>query len=108
MTTEVVHEPAASRYVLLVDGEEAGVAHYSVREDEILITGTAIDPARQGGGLGQLMVRAVIDDIIATTDKKITSACWFVTKWLDLHPDYVDKARSGGVDAELGHTCRII
>lgn len=108
MTTEVVHEPSTSRYILLVDGTEAGVTNYAVRDDEILITGTFIDPAFRNGGLGQTMVRGVIDDIIQTTDKKLTSGCWFVTKWLELHPDYVEKARSGGVDAELGNTCRII
>lgn len=108
MNTEVVHEPSASRYILLVDGAEAGVTNYAEREGEILITGTFIDPTFRNGGYGQTMVRGVIDDIIQTTDKKVTSGCWFVTKWLDLHPDYVEKARSGGVDAELGHTCRVI
>lgn len=108
MSTEVVHQPGQSRYVILGDEKEVGVARYVSREGDIMITGTFIDPAHRNEGLGAVLVRCTIDDIIATTEKKVTSGCWFVTQWLDLHPNYVEKARSGGVDAELGNTCRII
>ena len=108
MSTEVVHQPSKSRYVIMIDDKEVGVANYLSRENDIMITGTFIDPAHRNEGLGAILVRQTIDDIIATTTKKVTSGCWFVTQWLDLHPNYVDTARSGGVDAELGNTCRIV
>ena len=108
MSTEVVHQPSQSRYVVLVDGAEAGEASYTERGDELLITHTFIDPTYRNQGLGAVLVHRAIDDIIATSDKRITSGCWFVTAWLDAHPGYIDAARSGGVDAELGNSCRIV
>jgi hypothetical protein len=108
MALEVVHEPSTHRYLILSDDVEVGHARYEQRDDELMITGTFIDPAHRNEGLGAVLVRRTIDDIIATTDKKVTSGCWFVTQWLGLHPDYVEKARSGGVDAELGNSCRIV
>ena len=108
MSIEVVHQPGSNQYVILDGEEEIGAAHYLSRENDIMITGTYISTARRGEGLGNILVRRSIDDIIATTNKKVTSGCWFVTQWLELHPNYVDEARSGGIDAELGNTCRII
>ena len=108
MSTEVVHQPAQHRYAILVDGSEAGEAAYTQRGDELLITHTFIDPTYRNQGLGAVLVHRTIDDILATSDKRITSGCWFVTAWLDAHPGYIEKARSGGVDPELGNTCRIV
>ena len=109
MTLEVVHSPASQRYVLLKDELEVGHTRYDLRgHDELMITGTFIDPSARSGGLGAIMVKRVIDDILATTDKKITSGCWFVTEWLQRHPHYIADARSGGVDEELGNSCRIV
>jgi predicted GNAT family acetyltransferase len=108
MAIEVIHEPAAHRYVVLVDGAEAGEASYVTRADELMITHTFIDPTHRNEGLGAVLVHRAIDDIIATSTQRITSGCWFVTAWLGAHPGYVDAARSGGIDAELGNTCRIV
>lgn len=108
MSTEVVHEPSKHRYVILENDEQVGQAVYDVRGDELMITGTFINPEHRNSGLAQILVRRTIDDVIATTNYRVTSGCWYVTKWLDLHPNYVEKARSGGVDAELGYACRII
>lgn len=109
MSTEVVHEPSNHRYVILENEEAVGEARYDIRGgDELMITGTFINPEHRNSGLAQILVRRTIDDVIATTDYRVTSGCWYVTKWLDLHPNYVEKARSGGVDAELGYTCRIV
>jgi predicted GNAT family acetyltransferase len=108
MSREVVHSPSTSRYLLLKDDVEIGHASYSIRGDEFMITGTFVDPTHRNGGVGAIMVKRVIDDILATTDKRITSGCWFVTMWLERHPGYIEAARDGGVDAELGTTCRIV
>lgn len=108
MSIEVVHQPGSNQYVILDGEEEIGAAHYVSRENDIMITGTYISTSRRNEGLGNILVRRAIDDIIATTNKKVTSGCWFVTQWLELHPHYVDDARSGGIDAELGNTCRVI
>ena len=108
MTTEVIHEPAAHRYVILIDGAEAGEASYVTRGDELMITHTFIDPSHRNEGLGSVLVRSTIDDVIATSAQRVTSGCSYVTAWLNAHPGYVEVARSGGIDAELGNTCRIV
>lgn len=107
MTNEVVHVPAQHQYLLLEEGEEIGHISYSDRGDERLITSTYVDENFRGGGRASFLVKSAVDDIIQTTNKKITSGCWYATKWLELHPDYVEKGRSGGVDDELGYACRI-
>jgi predicted GNAT family acetyltransferase len=108
MEIDVVHQPSQHRYVVTVDGAEAGEASYVERNNELLITHTFIDPAYRNHGLGAVLVHRAIDDIIVTSDRIITSGCWFVTAWLEAHPGYVETARSGGVDAELGNSCRIV
>jgi predicted GNAT family acetyltransferase len=108
MTAEVVHQPGQHRYVILVDESEAGEASYLERGNELVITHSFIDPRHRNQGLGAVLVHRMIDDIIATSDRVITSGCWFVTAWLDAHPNYMAAARSGGVDAELGNTCRVV
>lgn len=108
MDIDVVHQHSAHRYIVTVDGAEAGEASYVQRDNELLITHTFIDPAFRNQGLGAVLVHRAIDDIIATGDRVITSGCWFVTAWLEAHPGYVEAARSGGIDAELGNSCRIV
>ena len=108
MQTEVVHETDATRYVILVDGIEGGELTYDLRGDEILFTHTFVDPVHRGLGLASILVRGAVDDVLATSDRRITSGCWYVTEWLAKHPNYVDEARSGGIDALTGNACRIV
>lgn len=108
MQTEVVHEKSNSRYIILVDGVEGGELTYATREHEVLFTHTFVNPVHRGLGLGAVLVRNAIDDVVATSDARITSGCWYVTEWLDKHPNYVSDSRSGGIDAETGNTCRIV
>jgi predicted GNAT family acetyltransferase len=108
MQTEVVHEKDNARYVILVDGVEGGELTYSARGDELLFTHTYVNPVHRGLGLGAVLVRNAIDDVLATSKARITSGCWYVTEWIDKHPSYITDARSGGIDAETGNTCRIV
>jgi predicted GNAT family acetyltransferase len=108
MHTEVVHETEAARYVILVDDVEGGELTYELRGDEILFTQTFVDPVHRGLGLAAILVRSAIDDVLATSERRITSGCWYVTEWLGKHPNYVSDARSGGVDALTGNACRIV
>jgi predicted GNAT family acetyltransferase len=108
MQTEVVHEKDNARYVILVDGVEGGELTYSARGDELLFTHTYVNPVHRGLGLGAVLVRNAIDDVLATSTARVTSGCWYVTEWIDKHPSYITDARSGGIDAETGNTCRIV
>jgi hypothetical protein len=53
-------------------------------------------------------VRAGIADTVANTELKVVSACSYVTKWIEMHPGFIEETRSGGIDPELGNSCRIV
>ena len=73
MSTEVVHQPGQSRYVILSNEKEVGVANYVSREGDIMITGTFIDPAHRNEGLGAVLVRNTIDDMISWISERVAS-----------------------------------
>ena len=90
MPDTVRHEPDRTRYVLERDGEVIGLTDYRVVRDKIAITHTEIDPSQRHQGLGSVMVKAVLDDLRATTDRAIIPACPFVDDWIRLNPQYRD------------------
>ena len=61
-TIEVRENAEAERYDLLVDGELAGMAEYRDREGRRIFFHTEVDDAYAGRGLGNRLVRAVLDD----------------------------------------------
>ncbi len=78
-----------SRYELLLDGEVVGVADYRDTGDALVFPHTEIDPAHRGKGLGEILVRAAMDDVKAL-GRTVVPTCWFVREFLDAHPDYAD------------------
>lgn len=98
---EVVHEEEATRFVVRVDGAEAGSAEY-VREPggALRFTHTVVDPAYEGQGLGSLLVRTALG-AAREQGAAVLPQCSFVRSYLASHPDLVDlvpeaeRARSG-------------
>jgi predicted GNAT family acetyltransferase len=84
---EVRHEPDSSRYTLWVDGAQVGLADYELRGDSIAITHTEIDPSKQHGGLGSVLVQGVLDQIAEGT-QRVIPACPFVATYIDNHDEY--------------------
>lgn len=90
---EVRDVPGESRYVLLDHGDdgspvtEIGEESYvDVGDDRVLFhTGVSDDYA--GQGLASKLVRAVVDDIIAS-GRRIVPVCPYVVAWLPKHPEY--------------------
>jgi predicted GNAT family acetyltransferase len=89
VATEVVHEADHARYVVRVDGADAGVADYRDRGDALVFHHTEIDRARRGEGLGATLVRGALDDVRAR-GRAVVPTCWFVAEFVDLHPEYED------------------
>ncbi|HLU41544.1 MAG TPA: GNAT family N-acetyltransferase [Microthrixaceae bacterium] len=90
MATEVRHEPEASRYVIVVDGEVKGRAAYRLRgDDEIVFPHTVIAPDARGHGLGAELVRRALDDV-RPTGRRVVPECWYVARFIDTNPDYAD------------------
>jgi predicted GNAT family acetyltransferase len=89
MTHEVRHNPERSRYELLIDDRLVGVADYRQAGDRVVLPHTEIDPSMRGRGLGDVLVRATLDDI-RTTGRAVVPSCWFVAEFIDTHPEYRD------------------
>lgn len=90
----VVHEPAAHRFVVTVDGDLAGFTAYREREAGTVFdfVHTEIDPAFGGRGLGGVLV----SEALARTrglGRAIVPHCPFVAAWLRKHPDFVGDVR---------------
>jgi uncharacterized protein len=80
------------RYVLLVDGEQAGELVFRDRGGGVLaFLHTEVDPARQQRGLGSALVKGALDDA-REQSFKIVAICPFVETFVHDHPEYADLA----------------
>ena len=87
MQKELSHEPDARRYVLRLDGDIASVLDYRVLGDSVAFTRTFTNPPYRGSGLAGELVAFAVDDVAATSDRRIVPSCWYVGEWCDRHPD---------------------
>lgn len=79
-----------SRFELLVDGVQAGIADYLLRGDTIVFIHTEIDPAFRGQGLGDEIARGALNLVRGETELRVRATCPFLSKWIDEHPEYQD------------------
>lgn len=87
MTTEVTHQPARNRYVLLVDGAEVGLIDYHEARGALVMTHTEVDPSLRRDGLGGALVQGALDDV-RQAGGQVVPACPFVASWIRDHPEY--------------------
>ena len=83
------HDEERTRYELLADDEVIGVAEYHLDGDVLVFPHTEIQPAHRGRGLGEVLVRAAMDDV-RSTGKLVVPICWYVRDFLDKNADYAD------------------
>ncbi|MCU1407143.1 MAG: N-acetyltransferase [Glaciihabitans sp.] len=101
MSKDFRHEPAASRYVLRIDGELAAVVDYRINGSAISFNRTFTTPARRGQGLAAELVEFAASDVRDSTDRHIVPMCWYVGEWFDKNPTYTDLlTRQPANDAE--------
>ncbi|MCC5574285.1 N-acetyltransferase [Microtetraspora sp. AC03309] len=86
---EIVHDAAASRYELLLDGEVAGFAEYRLSDDTIVFTHTEIREEFEGKGLGSRLVGGALDQV-RETGRTVVPKCPFVARYIERHPEYRD------------------
>ena len=92
MSEKKVREDAErNRYVVSVDGEDAGSAYYQVRDGVVVFTHTEVEDRWEGQGVGSALVRSALDDVVGS-GRKFAPHCPFVAAWVDKHPDYADSA----------------
>lgn len=87
----VRNDPDGRRYVVTVDGEEAGVAHYAVRDGVVVFTHTEVDPKWEGQGVGSALARGALDDAVRSGGKFI-ARCPFIAAYVERHPEYTASA----------------
>jgi uncharacterized protein len=77
------------RFEITVAGVTVGFAEYRRRPGVISFTHTEIDPAREGQGLGTLLIKAALD--AARAEKlAVQPYCPFVQRFIGRHREYLD------------------
>ena len=87
MSKQLTHEPDASRYTLIVDGQLAVVADYRINGDAISFHHTFTQPNLRGRGLAGEVVEFAVDDVEKNSDRRIVPMCWYVADWFEAHPE---------------------
>ena len=87
MANVVRHNVEASRYELVENGELVGIADYRIAGDRIVFPHTEIDAPRRGQGLGAVLVRGALDDVVGS-GLTVVPQCWYVAEFIDDHPEY--------------------
>ena len=87
--TKVTHDTTAERYLITVDGRDAGYADYIQGDGVRDFHHTVIDPAFRGQGLSKPLIQAALDDTRAAGDK-VRPLCSAVAGFIEKHPEYQD------------------
>ena len=77
------------RFEIAVDGAVVGFAEYRRRPGVISLIHTEIDPARNGEGLGTVLVKAALDTARAE-ELAVLPYCPFVQRFIKQHREYLD------------------
>ncbi|MET0729277.1 MAG: GNAT family N-acetyltransferase [Acidimicrobiales bacterium] len=78
-----------SRYELVMDDKVVGVADYRLDDEVVVFPHTEIAPPMRGRGLGEMLVRAALDDV-RESGRQVVARCWFVREFIDDNPEYAD------------------
>jgi uncharacterized protein len=97
-TPEVHDRPDQQHYEVTVDGVHAGLAHYRLAGGGRVFDHTEIDDAFEGQGLGSVLARGALDDVIAK-GIPFAATCPFITRFLERHPEYGDQQDRSLLDA---------
>lgn len=89
VTPTITDVPAQKRFEISVGADVAGFVEYRRRPGVISLLHTEIDPSREGGGLGSLLVKAALDSARAE-GLAVQPYCPFVRHFIDRHPEYLD------------------
>lgn len=87
MSLEFLHEPDAHRYVLRSDDVIVAIVDYAVNEAAVSFTRTYTSPAQRGKGFAGQIVAFAVDDVEATSNRRIIPMCWYVAEWFEAHPE---------------------
>ncbi len=85
---DIRDNPERSRYEMDVEG---GVAFATYRADDrtVSINHTEVPPHLRGRGIGDQLVRGVLD-VVRLSGRKVVPRCGFVATYIRRHPEYHD------------------
>jgi predicted GNAT family acetyltransferase len=86
--TAVVHNPAASRFEMRVQGQTC-IAQYRLIDGVMWLTHTEVPPHVQGRGHAARVVRGALDHARAH-GIKVRPACSYVSSYMRRHPETRD------------------
>ena len=81
------HEPDNARYVIAVEGEEAGYAEYADSGDVRDFQHTVVHERFQGQGLSKPLIKAALEDE-STAGKRVIASCSAVASFIEKNPEY--------------------
>lgn len=96
MEHTIAHQTDKSRYVLSVDGTEAGSCHYVDAGNTREFNHTVIKEAFRGQGLSEPLIKAALDDTRGVV-KQVIATCSAVAHFIEKNPEYRDLLRPEGM-----------
>jgi predicted GNAT family acetyltransferase len=79
----------SGRYVISVDGVDAGFSNYHLQDGVVTFMHTEVDPGFEGQGLGSTLAREALDDARAR-GLKVKALCPFIASYIKRHPEFQD------------------
>lgn len=89
MAHTISHDETGHRYVILVEGEEAGFAAYMPVDGVLDFNHTVVNPMFQGQGLSKALIGAALDDV-RQSGRKIYASCSAVAGFVEKNSEYQD------------------
>jgi len=83
---EVIHNQEEHRFEITTD-KHVAVLDYMLKGEIMIFTHTGVPPAIGGRGLGSKLVKTGLD-YARENRLRVRSLCWFVSKYIRLHPEY--------------------
>ncbi len=83
----VVHNEDAHRFEIHVEDQIAELT-YILQDGKITFTHTGVPPQLEGNGIGSMLVKAGLQ-YAWEKDLKVEPLCWFVSGYIERHPELV-------------------
>lgn len=86
--SEVLHNAAAHRYEVTVDGH-LSLCEYALEGGLTVFTHTLVPPELRGRGIAEKLVRAALADVRGQ-GRKVVPRCSYVAKFIERHAEFQD------------------
>ena len=88
MSLTVTNDETAGRYSVHRGDELQGWIDYDASAGTLRLLHAEVPPLMRNKGVGGEVVRAILDELRATTTDRVQPVCGFVVMWMRRHPEY--------------------